>query len=221
VFAGDTVTFNISAIDSQYFDNGVPQTVTIEAIGSAFGTGFTNANAGCVIPPCATLVPNSPSVANPNQVSQGQLNAQTVFNWVTGDQHVLGLNTNCQPNFRTYNFVIKSSDNYCPANALTTQTISIVVRRLLSSYGSSIGDMQFSITPNPANDDLRVNFNEVLLVKHVRIMDQTGRVVDAQSPNQLISDYQLNMAHLPSGIYSLQIITTDAQFNRKFVKVKQ
>ena len=129
VYAGDTVRFQFSATDFQTFNNGLPQTVTIEASGAQFGTNFSSTSAGCIIPPCATLAPATPTILNPYQVAQGQFAAVTNFQWVTTCQHVEGLDTNCRRIINTYNFVIKARDNYCPANASSIRTVTIVIVR--------------------------------------------------------------------------------------------
>ena len=119
VYAGDTVNFFLSANDFNFFNNGGSQTITIEASGSEFGTNFTNPNAGCVIPPCATLSQTTP-FSFPVFGGVG-------FNWVTTCDHVAGLNLNCTSISNVYNFIIKATDNYCPANASNVSTISILV----------------------------------------------------------------------------------------------
>jgi gliding motility-associated-like protein len=127
VYAGDTVNFQLSASDFQFFNNFTFQTITVEASGSQFGTNFSNTNAGCIIPPCATLSPAAPTVANPNFVSSFQAAGITTFKWITTCSHVEGLDTNCRRISNTYNFVVKATDNYCPANASNVGTISIVI----------------------------------------------------------------------------------------------
>jgi gliding motility-associated-like protein len=119
VYAGDTVNFMLTAQDFEFFNNGGPQTITVEGSGAQFGTNFTNANAGCIIPPCATMSPGLPT--------SFAIAGQTTFNWVTTCDHVTGLDTNCRRISNTYNFVIKASDNYCPANATNVGTFSITI----------------------------------------------------------------------------------------------
>lgn len=128
VYAGDTVNFMFSALDFDQFLNGTFQTITIEASGSQFGTNFSNTNSGCLIPPCATLVPAAPTPQNPLQVGSFQIGGSTTFNWVTTCEHVEGLDTNCRRFINTYTFVIKATDNYCPANASNIGTIRITVK---------------------------------------------------------------------------------------------
>ncbi len=119
VYAGDTVNFFLNATDFDFFQNGTNQTITIEASGNQFGTSFTNPNAGCLLPPCATLTQTVP-FSFPIAGGVG-------FNWVTTCDHVAGINSVCFKASNTYTFVIKATDNYCPANASKYSTISITV----------------------------------------------------------------------------------------------
>lgn len=118
VYAGQLVNFNLSATDFDFLPNGNPQTLTISATGQEFGAGFTNPNAGCINPPCATLNP-PPPVSGPFGVS-------TDFNWQTDCNHVTYTNQ-CFVQSNTYNFIIRTSDDFCPAPAQTIATISITV----------------------------------------------------------------------------------------------
>lgn len=118
VYAGQLVNFNLSATDFDFLPNGNPQTLTITATGQEFGTGFTNAASGCLNPPCATLSP-PPPVSGPFGVS-------TDFNWQTECNHVYYVNQ-CFVLSNTYNFVIRTADDFCPAPAQTIATISITV----------------------------------------------------------------------------------------------
>lgn len=129
VYAGDTVNFVLTTTDFQFYNNGNGQVITIEASGSEFGTFFTNTNAGCLIPPCATLASVNPTttIANPNLVTSYLIAGEVTFNWVTTCDHVAGLDTNCTRISNTYNFVVKATDNYCPANASNVSTFSIVI----------------------------------------------------------------------------------------------
>jgi hypothetical protein len=119
VYAGDTVNFLLNIFDFDLFTNGTLQQLSIEASGGVFGTNFSNPNAGCVIPPCATLFPAPPF----SVLAFGNVE----FNWRTTCDHVAGLNLNCTSISNVYNFIIKATDNYCPANASNVSTISILV----------------------------------------------------------------------------------------------
>lgn len=112
VYAGSLVTFVLNATDPD------AQNVTITATGNQFGTGFTNANAGCLNPPCATLTP-PPPVSGPSA-------AATVFSWQTSCNHI-AFSTTCYVASNTYNFVFRAADDFCPAPSTTFKTVSITV----------------------------------------------------------------------------------------------
>ena len=119
VYAGDTVGFQLSVTDFNFFTGGQSQLITMSATGNEFGVPITNQNGGCPITPCATLTTNVPQTFP----VAGNLN----FYWRVNCRHVEGYDTLCVRQKNTYNFVFKSSDNYCPANATSYSTITIVV----------------------------------------------------------------------------------------------
>ena len=125
VYAGEVVDFDITAIDYGTLPNGNPVTVTLEASGQDFGAGFTNPNAGCVRPPCATL--------NPPPTISAMLAVATHFHWQTSCDHlthpasITGIPGVCGTLLNVHNFVIKVTNNKCPAPGIKVATISIVV----------------------------------------------------------------------------------------------
>ncbi len=131
VYAGDLVCFNMSATDFEFLPNGNPQTMTISASGAQFGNyvpasggnpSTFSTTAGCLNPPCATLTP-APSLTNPLSANFG---VQTQFCWQTDCEH-LSTDFGCGVTSNVYNFVIRVSDDYCPAPAINISTITVVV----------------------------------------------------------------------------------------------
>jgi|GEM_PF-279802 len=122
VYAGDTVHFFLNAHDYDFVTGPpiAPQMIEVMGFGGQFGAGFTNPNAGCLIPPCATTNPPLPSVGN-------VIGSSVEFTWVTTCDHVKGLNIGCANFYNTYYFVIRNQDNFCPAPQIAVSTISITV----------------------------------------------------------------------------------------------
>jgi hypothetical protein len=118
VYAGDTVSFNISVSDFDFLPNQQPQSVTLSATSPHFGANYTSATIGCLKPPCATLNPPLPVSA--------VFAVQSTFRWQTDGTH-LGQDTSIGSVSNTYNFLIKVSDDFCPVPAFTHRTISITV----------------------------------------------------------------------------------------------
>ncbi len=118
VKAGDLVTFNLQVADFPSATNPNADSVRVFASGSQFGANFSNPNSGCLNPPCATLSTSLPGT--------GFLAYQSVFNWQTSCNHI-SFNDGCVSLNNTYNFVIRATDNACPAPGQTVTTISITV----------------------------------------------------------------------------------------------
>lgn len=118
VKAGDLVTFNLQVQDFPSGTNPSADSVRVFASGLQFGANFSNPNTGCLNPPCATLSTSLPGT--------GFLAYQSVFNWQTSCNHI-SFNDGCVSLNNTYNFVIRATDNACPAPGQTVTTISITV----------------------------------------------------------------------------------------------
>jgi len=128
VNAGELVSFTLEGVDNDIV-NGVPQVLSLDAVGPQFGTGFTNVNAGCLEAPCATLTNVTPPASNVGSIS-------TTFTWQTECQHV-SVQDQCANYSNTYNFIFKYRDDYCPARATNFVNVSVTV----------IGE---EVLPNPA-----------------------------------------------------------------------
>ncbi len=118
VQAGELVSFTLDGVDNDVV-NGVPQVLTFEAVGSQFGTNFSNANAGCQTPPCATLSNSTPPVSLVGNIG-------TTFTWQTSCEHVAVLDQ-CANYSNTYNFIFKYLDDYCPARSTKFVNVSVTV----------------------------------------------------------------------------------------------
>ncbi len=130
VYAGEFISFNISATDFEFLTNGTPQTVELRASSYMFGSLITsttppsmNTISGCLNSPCATLFPApAPGI----QPLTGQFGMQTQFSWQTDCTH-LATNSGCGKTNNVYNFKFKVLDDYCPVPAIGSSTITIVV----------------------------------------------------------------------------------------------
>jgi gliding motility-associated-like protein len=118
VFAGDLVDFSMTVNDPEFLPIGLPQTVRILASGGQFGNGFTDPDAGCKNPPCATLSPAPPVQVNNNDSIR--------FRWQTTCNHV-AVENDCFVPSSTHTFVLVFQDDYCPAPAYRIATITVVV----------------------------------------------------------------------------------------------
>jgi gliding motility-associated-like protein len=137
VYAGEYVSFALNAQDFQFLVNGSPQTMKIEVSGPQFGsfvppTATSQAtfsdSVGCLSQyntppgPCATLTP----APGPGYPLTGIFGVQTQFGWQTNCSH-LATTSACGVTTNVYNFVMKVSDDYCPAPGINVATMTVVV----------------------------------------------------------------------------------------------
>jgi len=119
VFYGEQVSFPIYAIDSGLLNNNIDyQWVSLDVNGMMMGLRDTARTKGCPCPPCATLTQPSPVV--------DLAGASTRFTWQTTHDHLL-FGNNTAPN-KTFYFVIKAQDDFCPYPNYAMRTVKIVVR---------------------------------------------------------------------------------------------
>ena len=119
VYAGDLVTFSMSASDVGTLQDASPQSVTLTASGAQFGTNLTNPAAGCAIAPCAILNAPIPIIGSPN--------VQANFTWQTACAHLQtpqGLVQSEVP----YTFVFRIQDDVCQIPAVRYATVTVHVK---------------------------------------------------------------------------------------------
>lgn len=78
-------------------------------------------------------------------------------------------------------------------------------------------DSKFSVSPNPANDFITVSNSDNILVSGISITDLNGRVVKQNSYSN-VSDIQVNVSDLASGMYMMNITSDKGSVTKKIVK---
>lgn len=78
-------------------------------------------------------------------------------------------------------------------------------------------DSKFSIYPNPSNNVVTISNPSKLLVTAINIKDINGRIVENITQDYL-SDINLNISKLKSGIYFLEIISNGTKTIKKIIK---
>ena len=79
-----------------------------------------------------------------------------------------------------------------------------------------------TIYPNPIQDYLNIEFRNSSVLRGLKIVDITGRIVYEVSSNQLPrgsrGQYQLDVSRLPNATYFVLIETMTSSLTKKFVK---
>jgi hypothetical protein len=111
-----------------------------------------------------------------------------------------------------------------PTNTLraTGKYDNIVIRAsstdtLLGTEQVTLDSSKFLISPNPANDFINISNSENIKVSNIKITDLNGRVVK-QSNFDNVSNINLNVSDLSSGVYMMNINTNEGATVKKIIK---
>lgn len=136
VTAGESVSFTLNTTDNEFLQDGTTlQSNIISASGVQFGDNFTNQNAGCPEPPCATL-------SNPLPHSQ-QGGVSITFNWQTDCAHIRATEDCYQSSEYYFSFFVQ--DDFCPIPATNVATVKVTIE---------------PPEPLPAVDPICINVND-------------------------------------------------------------
>ena len=121
VLAGDSFNLNLNIVDYEFLNTTPPsiQSVELSSSGIAFGDGDTSSTSGCAIPPCATLNHTSPYAPGGPGVAEQ-------LKWLTACSHA-GFNNGCLQHHRTFHFVFRANDNFCPTNGVRYKNVIVYV----------------------------------------------------------------------------------------------
>jgi hypothetical protein len=73
--------------------------------------------------------------------------------------------------------------------------------------------LKVSVFPNPANDFITINTEEV--IEKITILDVSGKTVFSQEKGL---NKRVNIQHLPSGVYFLTVESSNSVGTTKFIK---
>ena len=126
---------------------------------------------------------------------------------------------------KTYTFTPTSSAVYyfgfrnnTPLNATGTHALIIdnfSVTQTLKN--TEFIESKFSISPNPANDFVTISNSENISVNSISMTDLNGRVVKQNSYSN-VSEVQVNISDLASGVYMMNIKSDKGTVTKKIIK---
>jgi len=88
---------------------------------------------------------------------------------------------------------------------------------ILNNSDFDVSASKFSVSPNPANDFISVTNSDNILVSGISITDLNGRVVKQNSYSN-VSNIQVNVSDLASGMYMMNIVSDKGAFTKKIIK---
>ena len=148
VKVGDTVRFRITILDSIRADNPNVDSIFVFGSGQQFGANFTNPNAGCLNPPCATLTAPLPDT--------GIGRYTTDFYWETTCDHIQNTTPICFATANSYQFIVRAFDDFCPAagQTIATYTITILADSLVANPDINCANVS-------GNGDVTINWDGI------------------------------------------------------------
>jgi len=198
VFAGDVVNFSKSLLEYDFFENGSYQQGIFSVAGSQFGENFNSDSTGCLTPPCATI-----DLAIPDTFL---LATTFVFNWQTAAAH---LNTVGWNPAKTYYFLFRASDNYCPVNGSKVRIVSITVVDSTVGLPVSTSAQLFHVFPTASLDGFYQIFNpgNSNLAWTVVVTDVAGKIVweNLSSRKKLDNLHIIDLSNQSRGMYFVNV----------------
>ncbi len=101
--------------------------------------------------------------------------------------------------------------------APTNNNVSMKITAFATLSNLNFSANLFSISPNPANDFVNISNSENIKVSSVKITDLNGRVVKQNSFDS-VSDISMNVSDLSSGIYMMNINSSEGSVIKKIIK---
>lgn len=212
VLAGSTVTFQKIITDNDFFLNGVAQDIRLTGAGNQFGANFTNASSGCLMPPCATLDAALPKVFSPSDT--------TLFTWTTNNAH---LASSGPLQAKTWYFLLRAMDNYCPAPGMHARIASITVVNSLSGLNEQEEITNMTIYPNPVTtESFEISWSSISQKPlSVTISDITGREILRTSLTQTAGKNKatITLPKTATGMYLLQAVSASGYVKKQKIVI--
>jgi len=121
-------------------------------------------------------------------------------------------------------FVAFSGHTTALPNTLSSTMVmdNLIVRAsaadsLLQNDTFDLATANFSVSPNPANDFITVSNSDNILVNSISVTDLNGRVVK-QNAYSNVSNVQVNISDLASGVYMMNIASDKGTTTKKIIK---
>ncbi|WP_299550176.1 spondin domain-containing protein [Seonamhaeicola sp.] len=112
--------------------------------------------------------------------------------------------------------VITSRSNTTPFNEKKIGTITITLKSVLNTIDSRLG--QLSFYPNPARDHIIISNSKNIQLRTIEIYNAIGKRSKIFPVRNNVSDFQLDISSLNSGIYLLKInAINDESLTKKLI----
>ena len=240
VLAGTQRLLNLITADMVTITDVTPFTVTMTLYtdcSSVTGAGACGSGVGIIIPGSSVTVSVTPPAIAGTQftvdfpyasldLSSETYNTITVMInasrnnvlWRIGETPVIG----AMPAGEAGTGVVTrcgstQPDNGCFRNFNTNNNFAMKITASAPLATKDFLANKFLVTPNPANDFVNISNSENIKVSNIKITDLNGRVVKQKNFDN-VSNINLNVSDLSSGVYMININTNEGSTVKKIIK---
>lgn len=200
------VTFNSTTIQSPTVTFANPGTYTVSFMSSnSFGSGPVNTQTISVATtPTIVLSVSSLTVCDQDPFNVTASGA-TTYTWSNGG------GTSATATYvpsGDWTYTVTGSNSGC----LSTATLNIVNVQCVGVIELGANNASFNVYPNPAIDNISLQMNSPKNVDvSVELYDVTGKMIIKQNASfsKDKSEFKVNIASLPNGIYSLKVVSKE------------
>ncbi|MFM9945307.1 MAG: T9SS type A sorting domain-containing protein [Bacteroidia bacterium] len=114
-----------------------------------------------------------------------------------------------------YTFTVTANDNSCPNSAKLVKSYSVKVKKVQSV--SNIAASSIVISPNPSTNGQLSIKSGIFKINTVELLDITGKQINTWD-FESTSEFQIDLNHLPSGMYFIKCSNGGEVFNFKWIR---
>jgi PKD repeat protein len=185
------------------FYAGGTYTVAMNA-SNAFGTSNTITHT-ITVKPLPTLVVNSPTICL-GETDTLNVTGATSYTWSTGETTS---SIPVSPTL-TYYYFITGALNGC----ISYTNTSVIVQACVGI--DELSKAPIKLYPNPANQILNIDFNQLIAEKIIEVYDISGKCVLTKTSNETL--LELDISSFSEGMYLLKIkLNQNQYFTKKFM----
>jgi hypothetical protein len=81
-----------------------------------------------------------------------------------------------------------------------------------------VNNEMFYVYPNPSNGIFNIQINKFLGKVNLKVTDLNGRVVYTEKDSSFNSTKEINLSHLQSGMYIINVEADQLSFSKKIIK---
>lgn len=117
------------------------------------------------------------------------------------------------------NYTVEGAPSICP-NFIQPLGLTITVRVVgcTTSVGPQPNRGELVIGPNPVNEVLHIRSTAGPAQLEIQLRDAAGRLVLSQASDAVVTEWNVDLQHLPAGVYMAAIQTDQGWYTQKIVK---